>query len=433
MFRKIILSFLPILLALSLAGCGSGDDKLIAYQFEGNSVPALDKVMTKETGGRYITSLSSAEGGGEIVETPEEEEEEDDGDSSSSESTKSSKKSSEPEINYISYDYQMFHKDEVTNAIKSYVELLTNEEYQFKPPAEEPDYTASHGSISLTRLAVLLDGSGNPTQKPPSAAEQEAQAKEEGKTDDSEKELTKEEKKAQKQKEKAEKKAQKEKEKAEKKAKKEKEKAEKEAKKKALKNMTKEEKKAAKEKEKEEKKKAKEQAKAEKAAEKQKEKELEVLPPYNSFAHDSTKKLVVQIDWTHTSCLITLTTESVSKTGSQVTSVISFTAAKALMHSIVPAELGLTGDDMVEYNLKPGPGYVMVDDVPCIVMYVYRKTPQYTNELATTCFISADGSTLYQQEDPNDPTVKKVKLGEIPESLPQEGDDLLQMALEADK
>lgn len=411
MFRKIILSFLPILLTLSLAGCGGGDDKLIAYQFEGNSVPALDKVITSETGGRYITSLSSADGGGEIVETPDEEQT-DEGDGSSSESEEKTTKPAEEQENYISYDYQMFHKDEVTNAIQSYVELLTNEEYQFKLNTEEPDYTASHGSISLTRLAVLLDDSGNPTEKPPSAEEQEAQAKADGKTDDSDKELTKEEQKALKEKEKAEKKAQKEKEKAEKQAKKE-----------AEKNMTKEEKQAAKEK-----------AKAEKEAEKQKEKELEVLPPYDSFAHDSTKKLVVQIDWTHTSCLITLTTENVSKAGNgQATSVISFTAAKALMHSVVPAELGLPGDDMTEYNLKPGPGYVMVDDVPCIVMYVYKKTAQNTNELATTCFISADGSTLYQKENPHDTTVKKVKLGEIPESLPQEGDDILQMALEADK
>ena len=88
------------------------------------------------------------------------------------------------------------------------------------------------------------------------------------------------------------------------------------------------------------------------------------------------------------------------------------------MYSIVPAELGLAGEDMSEYTLKPGPGYVMVDDVPCLTMYVYSKTAEHTNVLETTCFISAVGTTLYQQEKVGDNKVKKVNLVEIPDPLP---------------
>lgn len=346
-----------------LSGCGD-DDTLIAYQFDGNSVPALDKVLTSATGGTYITSLSPASGEGEITE-PEEESEEGDG---SSEDT--STQVVTPAINYISYDYQMFHKDQAAVAVKAYVDMMTTDEYAFElDPDEEPDYTTAVGTVILKRPAVLLDENGEPTQAPESAAEQENTAEDEEAAEEAEK------------------------------------------------NMTKEEKKAAKE------------------AQKQLEKELEVLPPYSNFVQDSAKNLVVQVDWTSTSCIVTLTAEAVQQAGEngQPTSVISFTGAKTLMYSVVPAELGLPGDDMSEYVLKPGPGYVMVDDVPCLAVYVYEKSEQHTNQLATTCFVSADGSTLYQQVNPGDNQVKKVELGEIPESLPNDGDELLEMAIDAEK
>lgn len=385
LFKKRIFAFLPAFLLFFLAGCG-GDDALIAYQFQGNAVPALDKVLTAETGGTYVTSLSPAEGGGEMTEPVPEEEESEEGSSSEAEETSST----EPvaAINYISYDYQMFIKDKASEAVKAYVDMMTKEEYAFELDSEEePDYSTSVGTVILKRAAVLLDENGEPTEVPLSAEEQEKAAEEE------------EKKKAE-------------------------EEAQKEAEKEAEKNMTKEEKKAAKEKK-----------KAEEEAQKQLEKELEVLPPYSGFAHDSENDLIVEVHWTPTSCLVTLTIEGVPQAGEdgQPSSVISYAGAKTLMYSIVPAELGLPGEDMSEYTLKPGPGYVMVDDVPCLTVYVYKKTDEHTNELATTCFISADGSTLYQQEKPGDNQVKKVQLGDIPDPLPTDGEELLEMAVEADK
>ena len=364
MFKKRILTFLPICLVFILCGCG-GDEARIAYQFQGNAVPALEKVLNAETGGTYVTSLSPAEGEGEITEpVPEESEEE----GSSSEETETV----EPvaAINYISYDYQMFNKDKASVAVKSYVEMMTTEEYAFTLDSEEePDYSASVGNVILRRAAVLLDENGEPTHAPESAAEQKKEA------------------------------------------------AEEESNKKSEEEMTKEEKKAAEE------------------AQKQLEKELEVLPPYSNFAHDEKNDLLVEINWTPTSCLITLTIEGVasSEESGEPSAVVSYTGAKTLMYSIVPAELGLPGEDMSEYTLKPGPGYVMVDDVPCLTMYVYSKTDEHTNVLETTCFISADGTTLYQQENVGDTQVKKIKLGDVPDSLPTEGQELLDMALEAEK
>lgn len=362
LFKKRIFAFLPIFFLL--AGCGSSDDSLIAYQFQGNAVPALDKVLTSETGGTYITSLSPAEGGGEITEPVATEED----DGSSSEETEPSE--DVPAENYISYDYQMFNKDMAAVAVKDYVKLMTNDEYAFELDSEEPDYSSTVGNVVLKRPAVLLDENGEAT---PSADLEE-------KTDE-EKE--------------AEEKAQKE----------------------AEKNMTKEEKKAAKEKQ------------------KQLEKELEVLPPYSNFEHDSKSNLLVDINWTPTSCLVTLKIKTIqsSDNGSEPSAVISFTGAKMLMNSVVPAELGLPGEDMTEYTLMPGPGYVMVDEVPCLAVYVYKNSAQHTNELATICFVSADGSTLYQQEKVGDTHVKKIELGDIPDPLPNEGDELLEMALEAEK
>lgn len=362
--KKHFLAFLPICLLCVLCGCG-GNEARIAYQFQGNAVPALDKVLNAETGGTYITSFSNIEGEGEITQ-PQPEESDEEG--SSSEETETTVPTTT--INYISYDYQMFNKNKAAVAVKSYVDMMTTEEYAFTiDNEEEPDYSSIVGNVVLKRAAVLLDENGEPTQVPPSAAEQEQAAKEE------------------------------------------------EENKKSEEKMTKEEKKAAKE------------------AQKQLEKELEVLPPYDNFAHDENNNLLVEVNWTSTSCLITLTIESIASSGEgeEPSSIVSYSGAKALMYSIVPAELGLPGEDMSEYTLKPGPGYVMVDDVPCLTMYVYSKTDEHTNVLETTCFISADGTTLYQQEKVGDTKVKKVELGEIPDPLPTEGEELLDMAVNAEK
>ena len=61
---------------------------------------------------------------------------------------------------------QYFADDDTVDAeaVKSYVEMMTNDEYAFELDCDEPDYSASVGNVVLKRAAVLLDENGEPTQ-----------------------------------------------------------------------------------------------------------------------------------------------------------------------------------------------------------------------------------------------------------------------------
>lgn len=145
---------------------------------------------------------------------------------------------------------------------------------------------------------------------------------------------------------------------------------------------------------------------------------------YAEYEHNTQRRFRVRIDWTPTSCLITLDqidgqdfTTSLQEAGS----FLSFSGAKVLMYSVTPEEIGLPGESMTEYSLKPGPGFVMVDGKACLTVYVYGKNDVGTNSLMGTYFISSDTSTLYHQVEGSD-QVEEVKLSDIPEDLPTEGD-----------
>ncbi len=150
------------------------------------------------------------------------------------------------------------------------------------------------------------------------------------------------------------------------------------------------------------------------------------LLPYSDYEQDTQMRFRVRIDWTPTSCLITL-----DKTAGQdfVTSLqeagtfLSFSGAKALMNTVTPAEIGLPGKSMSEYSLKPGPGFVMVDGQACLTVYVYGKNSVGTNSLMGTYFISSDCSTLYHQMGETSDEVEKIEFpSDIPTDLPTEGE-----------
>lgn len=135
--------------------------------------------------------------------------------------------------------------------------------------------------------------------------------------------------------------------------------------------------------------------------------------PYAAYEHDSTMRFRVRIDWTPTSCLITLDKnagEDFTASLEQAGTLLSFSGAKALMQTVTPSEIGLPGSSMAEYSLKPGPGFVMVDGEACLSVYVYGKTAEDTNTLMGTYFISSDGSTLYRQIDGSTDEVEKITL-----------------------
>lgn len=68
--------------------------------------------------------------------------------------------------------------------------------------------------------------------------------------------------------------------------------------------------------------------------------------------------------------------------------------------SLNPQTLGLEGDDMKAYMVFPQQGWVMIDDVSCREISVYRQDAQTaTNVLAGTFYLSSDLTHIYKKSD----------------------------------
>lgn len=154
--------------------------------------------------------------------------------------------------------------------------------------------------------------------------------------------------------------------------------------------------------------------------------EESTLLPYSDYEKDTQMRFRVRIDWTPTSFLITLDKtagEDFSTSLEEAGTFLSFSGAKALMSTVTPAEIGLPGESMSEYSLKPGPGFVMVDGQACLAVYVYGKNSVGTNSLMGTYFISSDCSTLYHQVGETTDEVEKIEFPDnVPTDLPTEGE-----------
>ena len=156
------------------------------------------------------------------------------------------------------------------------------------------------------------------------------------------------------------------------------------------------------------------------------------LLPYSSYEQDTQMQFRVRIDWTPTSCLITLDKiagEDFVTSLQEAGTFLSFSGAKAMMSTVTPAEIGLPGESMSEYSLKPGPGFVMVDGKACLTVYVYGKNSVGTNSLMGTYFISSDCTTLYRQIGETSDEVEEIEFPEdMPEDLPTEGETAVKTA-----
>ena len=154
--------------------------------------------------------------------------------------------------------------------------------------------------------------------------------------------------------------------------------------------------------------------------------------PYSDYEHDTQMQFRVRIDWTPTSCLITLDKiagEDFVTSLQEAGTFLSFSGAKAMMSTVTPAEIGLPGESMSEYSLKPGPGFVMVDGKACLTVYVYGKNSVGTNSLMGTYFISSDCTTLYRQVGDTSDEVEEIEFPEdMPEDLPTEGETAVKTA-----
>lgn len=156
------------------------------------------------------------------------------------------------------------------------------------------------------------------------------------------------------------------------------------------------------------------------------------LLPYSDYEYDTQMQFRVRIDWTPTSCLITLDKiagEDFVTSLQEAGTFLSFSGAKAMMSTVTPAEIGLPGESMSEYSLKPGPGFVMVDGKACLTVYVYGKNSVGTNSLMGTYFISSDCTTLYRQIGDTSDEVEEIEFPEnMPEDLPTEGETAVKTA-----
>ena len=81
--------------------------------------------------------------------------------------------------------------------------------------------------------------------------------------------------------------------------------------------------------------------------------------------------------------------------------------------SLDPQELGLEGSDMKEYMVFPQQGWVMVDDISCRVISVYRQDAQTaSNVLVGTFYLSSDLSRIFRQTDEGQITPIQVTTGD---------------------
>lgn len=325
--------FCIVLLAAAvplLSSCNKSEETaestdLTSYTFEADTIPSLEQVITSESGGRFIATLSP-DGQSDGTEGGEDAEEE------SASSSSASGEDAQPA--YLSYDYQQFTEGQTGKVVQSYVELLCSEEYAMVTE-DEPDYTADTGSVTLSRQAVAVGADGGPQTADAAQIDTSTGDNEEKDSEDADKGDTSAEVTA---------------------------------------------------------------------------------PPYASCVYDNQNLFRVRVDWTPTSCLVTL--DKVAGKDFQTSlleagEMLSFSAAKDLMYTVSPAEIGLPGDTMALYSLKPGPGFVMVDGQACLTVYVYGKNSEGTNSLMGTYFISSDGANLFRQVREGSNEVEQVILKDI--------------------
>jgi hypothetical protein len=127
-------------------------------------------------------------------------------------------------------------------------------------------------------------------------------------------------------------------------------------------------------------------------------------------AQEENRLCVMQLDYTADSCTVTLryqtgviqqrpveTSES-SSGGSGFT----LTSAMDYIKSLDPAELGLDGTSMDEYQIYALDGIILVDGNACLHLKVYSTdNPQQTNHLEGNFLLSGDGQHLYSLDEVN--------------------------------
>lgn len=121
--------------------------------------------------------------------------------------------------------------------------------------------------------------------------------------------------------------------------------------------------------------------------------------------------LSVRIEWAPGVCVVTANEEE-----GQVTSpppsagpsshTVTQRGAKQILQGMEPAQLELVGESMDEYEVMPVDGTELVDDRPCIRLYVYSDDNRpNSNEFMGSYLMSIDGEHLYKV----DPITDEIK------------------------
>jgi hypothetical protein len=133
----------------------------------------------------------------------------------------------------------------------------------------------------------------------------------------------------------------------------------------------------------------------------------EVVPEETA---EENRVCLVQLDWTADSCTVTLRyqegiiqqrpveTDTSSGGGSSMT----LATAIDYIKSFNPADIGLEGTSMEEYQIYALDGVILVDDTPCLHLKAYRSdNPQQTNQVAGNFLLTGDKQHLYSLDEVN--------------------------------
>lgn len=121
--------------------------------------------------------------------------------------------------------------------------------------------------------------------------------------------------------------------------------------------------------------------------------------------------LSVRIEWAPGTCVVTANEEegrvtSPPPSAGPSSHTVTQRGAKQILQEMEPAQLGLVGASMEEYEVMPVDGTELVDDRPCIRLYVYSDNNQpNSNEFMGSYLMSVDGEHLYKV----DPVTDEIK------------------------
>jgi hypothetical protein len=127
-------------------------------------------------------------------------------------------------------------------------------------------------------------------------------------------------------------------------------------------------------------------------------------------AAEESRVCLVQLDWTAESCTVTLRyqegviqqrpVETESASGSSST--LTLTTAIDYLKSMTPADIGLEGSSMDEYQIYAIDGVILVDGTPCLHLKAYSaNNPQQTNHVAGNFLLTGDRQHLYSLDEVN--------------------------------